>query len=473
MKKLMQRFSPLMLAITMAASIMAVPVAAEEAEQPAPVAASAVQQEAEPTPEPTAEPTPEPVQSDIQVQNYSVELLDGQDSLWNWLEGGHITVHLIGAEDATVARVVNNEPFTNYGPVEAPVEQGTVVFNNIQYNGNGNTFTFEVVTPNGVVQQSVVIAQCLDENPRPETEAPTPTEEPQADYPKVLVKDFSFGGTSVTAGQEFELVLTLMTTSGDTSLQDVMVGLNLGDAKNISLASGSMNTYVGTMAPNTTQTIRYKMLTDATIEPGSVSITVDVTSKEGEPSNSPISIPVIQPERFEITGMEAPETMMLGEEGYLAVVFVNKGKSVINNLSAEIQGDNLANPGQSQFLGNIQPGTENSVDFSVIAEQEGNINGKVILTYEDAKGNQKTLEKEFSCMVEPGMDMMDPGMMDPGMMDDVYMEFEPEPAIPGGVWVLIALVVVAVVVAVVLVLRRRAKTKALAQLEEDEDDEDI
>ena len=206
------------------------------------------------------------------------------------------------------------------------------------------------------------------------------------------------------AGKEFTLELTLFTTSGNANLQDVMVGLNFGELKGVSLASGSMNTYVGEMAPNTTKTISYKMITDATIEPGAISINVNLTSKNSSHHRS-ISIPVTQPERFDITNMEAPETIMMGEEGYLSVTFVNKGKSAINNLSAEIQGDNMANPGQSQFLGNIAARTENSVDFSVMAAAEGTINGKVILSYEDAKGEVKTLEKEFSCTVEPMMDI--------------------------------------------------------------------
>ena len=174
-----------------------------------------------------------------------------------------------------------------------------------------------------------------------------------------------------------------------------------------------------------------------------------------------------QPERFDITNMEAPETIMMGEEGYLSVTFVNKGKSAINNLSAEIQGDNLANPGQSQFLGNIAAGTENSVDFSVLAAAEGTINGKVILSYEDAKGEVKTLEKEFSCTVEPMPDMsVDP--MDPGMMDPTVTETAP--GMPVWGWVLIVVGVAAVVVVVVVVVKKKQKAKKLAQLEDEDED---
>lgn len=420
-------------------------------------------------------PTPEHTQVPVaQVNSYEISLVDGLDNLWDWEERANVTIHFSNGETITSARLVNNGTFAadNYGTVEVPASGGSITFSNVRYNGGGNTLEFELTTTTaGVITQSITVAQCMDVNPNPPeataTPAPAPTEKPEYDYPKILVKDFSFGGTSVEAGKEFTLELTLFTTSGNANLQDVMVGLNFGELKGVSLASGSMNTYVGEMAPNTTKTISYKMMTDATIEPGAISINVNLSSKNGEATTSPISIPVTQPERFDITNMEAPETIMMGEEGYLSVTFVNKGKSAINNLSAEIQGDNLANPGQSQFLGNIAAGTENSVDFSVMAAAEGTINGKVILSYEDAKGEVKTLEKEFSCTVEPMMDMgidpMDPGMMDPTMT-------ETNPGMPVWGWVLIVVGVAAVVVVVVVVVKKKQKAKKLAQLEDEDED---
>ena len=436
----------------------------------------------QPTPPPTNAPAP------ATIAFYTVERVDGQDNFWNWHERFNVTLQLHDPDSKIVnVRLLNDTTFTgdNHGATEfAPGgvdESGyrSVTIPNIMYHGGGNVLNIQLSTTEGIQNDQVSVAQCLDMDPNPPapvespTPEPVPTEKPEYDYPKILVKDFSFGGTSVEAGKEFVLDLTLFTTSGNANLQDVMVGLNFGEVKGVTLASGSMNTYVGEMAPNTTRNISFKMATDATIEPGAISISVNLTSKNGEAQASPISIPVIQPERFDITNMEAPETMMMGEEGYLSVTFVNKGKSAINNLSAEIQGENIANPGQSQFLGNIAPGTENSVDFNVMPAEEGAIKGKVILSYEDAKGEVKTLEKEFSCTVEPAPAMDDTmGGMD-GMMDET-MNNEVQSGMPIWGWVLIVVGVVAVVaVVVVVVLKKKQKAKKLAQLEDEDEDEAI
>lgn len=429
------------------------------------------------TPEPTLAPTPVP-NPVVTLSSYTVDRVHEGGTNWAQTEHADLTFNMktdMPITGTVMVRLVNNGTFTGSGAsYSVDVNNATdfsVSIPNVTYEGGGALMELEITLPNqGVTSLSQTIAQCHDVNPYATpvpTAVPEPTAKPEYDYPKILVKDFSFGGTSVEAGKEFTLELTLFTTSGNANLQDVMVGLNFGELKGVSLASGSMNTYVGEMAPNTTKTISYKMMTDATIEPGAISINVNLSSKNGEAATSPISIPVTQPERFDITNMEAPETIMMGEEGYLSVTFVNKGKSAINNLSAEIQGENLANPGQSQFLGNIAAGTENSVDFSVLAAAEGTINGKVILSYEDAKGEVKTLEKEFSCTVEPMMDMnvdpMDPGMMDPTMT-------ETTPGMPIWGWVLIVVGVAAVVVVVVVVVKKKQKAKKLAQLEDEDED---
>ena len=435
------------------------------------------------TEQPTATPEPTPVPNPVvSLSSYTVDRVHEGGTNWAQTEHADLTFHFasdtvidLSGGNAVTVRMVNNGTFTGKGEsYVASTSDGmnfSVSIPNVTYEGGGATMELEITLPNqGVTSLSQTIAQCHDVNPYATpapTAVPEPTAKPEYDYPKILVKDFSFGGTSVEAGKEFTLELTLFTTSGNANLQDVMVGLNFGELKGVSLASGSMNTYVGEMAPNTTKTISYKMMTDATIEPGAISINVNLSSKNGEATASPISIPVTQPERFDITNMEAPETIMMGEEGYLSVTFVNKGKSAINNLSAEIQGDNLANPGQSQFLGNIAAGTENSVDFSVLAAAEGTINGKVILSYEDAKGEVKTLEKEFSCTVEPMPDMsVDP--MDPGMMDPTVTETAP--GMPVWGWVLIVVGVAAVVVVVVVVVKKKQKAKKLAQLEDEDED---
>lgn len=351
-------------------------------------------------------------------------------------------------------------------------------FGDILYVGGTPTMTIEISYPNSSVPLydglSLTLTQCVDTPDATPTPEPVATPEPTYKTPGIIIRESSFGDApQVQAGAEFTLSLTVFTTSGTENLSDVLITLTL--PQGVSLATGNLNTYIGEMGPEATRTVTYQILPSATFVDGVANIGVSM-SGIGQNSGGPasgstsVSVPVVQPERFEITNIEAPETMMLGEEGYVSLTFVNKGKTAINNLSAEIRGDNLANPGQSQFLGNIAAGTENSVDFNVMAEQTGTINATIVLSYEDDAGNVKTLEKTFSCTVEEMPVYDDPGMMDPGMMDPSMGMEEPSGGMPWWGWVLILAAVGGGIAAVVVVLKKRKAKKALAQLEDQDED---
>ena len=140
---------------------------------------------------------------------------------------------------------------------------------------------------------------------------------------------------------------------------------------------------------------------------------------------------------------------------------VNKGRDAVANLEASIAGDNLGVSVSNQYIGNVNPGTENSVDFDLTPQQAGELSGTITLTYEAADGTTKTLTQDFATTVQEMPVYDDPSMMDPSLT---------EPEQPSGMpvwgWVLIAVAVVVVIVIVVVVIRKKRKAKALALLED-------
>lgn len=434
-----------------------------------------------PTPDPNTEstptPAPEPTAPYITSYNiYGLSVTGNQDGIFNHYEKATVEITFVDEWAKTnggkITGRINTSAFRG-NPVDAIGSDGlyTLTFTDVEFVGGGTNFQVELIyeNPREIQHLGKELVQCDDSWPESAPEAtPKPTVEP--DVPKIIVKDYTFGDTSVQAGQEFTLDLTLFTTSGNTALEDVMVSLTFPpENKSVSLSTGSMTTYVNKMSPGATRHITYKMITDATMEPGSIPITVTITSKNGPETNFPISIPVIQVERFEITNVEVPDSMMMGMEESLTVTFVNKGKSPINNLSAEIMGDNLANPGQSQFLGNIAPGTENSVDFNIMPSAEGVIKGMILLTYEDAKGETQVLQKDFSCAVE-AMPIMDDMGMDMPLPDDMVDGKPAGPGMPWWGWVLIVVGTAGVVVAIVIVVKKKKAKKQAALMEEEDED---
>ena len=166
----------------------------------------------------------------------------------------------------------------------------------------------------------------------------------------------------------FTLDVTAYATKGEESLSDVIVSVTLPDG--ITLTGGSLSTYVGTMAAGSTQKVSFNVLPSAAFTGGVANITVNLTGTGSETGTAvtgtgTISIPITQPDRFEITSVELSDSIFLGETTSVTVNVVNKGRDAVANLEASIAGDNLGVSVSNQYIGNVNPGTENSVDFDL------------------------------------------------------------------------------------------------------------
>lgn len=331
-----------------------------------------------------------------------------------------------------------------------------LLFRDVIYAGGSNTLNIDLsyLDSSMAMQQfAVTIGQCLDEDPK---------------TPNLVMRESSYGTDAVTAGTPFTLSVTAYATDGDESLSDVIVSVTLPDG--ITLTGGSLSEYVGTMSAKSTRDVSFAVLPSAAYTGGVANITVNMTGTGTESGTAvtgtgTISIPISQPDRFEITTMEMSDTIYVGETTSVTVNFVNKGKNPISNLEASITGENLGVDVSQQYIGNIAAGSENSVDFDLTPQQAGEISGTITLTYEAGDGTTKTLTQDFSATVQDMPVYEDPGMIDPGMV-------EPEPTGGMPVWgiLLIVVGVVVVVVIVVAVIRKKKKAAALAMLEDGDED---
>lgn len=435
---------------------------------------------------PTPTPVPQPVAGEPFVSSYELRNSKGyigdlvRDKNNDVIPQGTLKVTVVDerlagvALDAAKVRLMPQNG-ASFSAMEGQVTaiNGTsydVVFNGLQYLGGDNTFKFDISYDSSyglpVTSLSIGLPQCYT------IEKTGSQSGAQLRAPGLIVKEFNYGGASVPAGSPFTLNLTVFATSGDQALSDVTISLGLPEK--VSMATGNSSVYVGKMAPESSKQISFEILPSANLTGGVASLQLTMsgvgeTDGTKSEATATITVPVVQPERFEITKVEGAETLSVGEEGYLEVTFVNKGKEAISNVSAEISGTNLKNPGQSQYLGNVQPGTENTAEFSIASDTEGTIAGLITLTYESATGETKTLTKEFSCTVNPAMDM------GPDIGTDMPIEPMPEPStgLPVFAWVLIVVGVLVVVGIVVVVVLKKKKAKHLAQLEAEDEDEDI
>lgn len=290
----------------------------------------------------------------------------------------------------------------------------------------------------------------------------------------LVVKAAGYGSGDVTAGENFTLSTTVLVSGERIDAENVAVSLTLPEQ--ITVVSGSSYNFVGNVPAGGEVNVSFLLTPSAAAAAGSYNITINVSGNSASDgaalsAQMPVTVPVIQPDRFEISNTSLPENMVMGEESYGTISLVNKGKGTVYNVEAKLEGEGFTvDEGANKYVGNIASGTSNTQDFSITPTQGGTINMLLTVSYEDEKANVKTITREFTVTVDD-MSMSDPGgMVDPGF--EIPVE-EPQQGMPWWGWLLIVVAVLAVGGAAtgIVLKKRRAKRRA-AQLMED-DDEDI
>ena len=344
----------------------------------------------------------------------------------------------------------------------------TIALTGVYYVGGSDNTVKLIVTQgnyNAIITCKVDNATITPEKPDHDNNETT------AAQPYVIISSYSYGGSDLVAGETRNITMTFRNTSKTMSVENMMVTMTLPDA--MMLTSSSNSFYIESLEAegNITKTVNVTVKPTAAAQ--SHSMTVDFTYdyldngvRRNAKTTETISMPVLQVDRFTVTGIDLPQQIFMGEENNLSVNFVNKSRTDIYNLSAKLNCEGLSNNGEEQYLGNLASGTTSSADFYITGNEKGELVGEVIITYEDTNMNQRTVSVPFTTQVTsyedvwgPSNPSVDPGM-DPGT--DPGME---EPAGFPWFWVIGGVVVVAAGVFVYLKLRKNKKES----VDEDED----
>ena len=326
------------------------------------------------------------------------------------------------------------------------------------YYDNGTQLT------GGSASGSVNVLSTVTKDTKDEETIASPT-------PIVILSKYNYGGSSVAAGSSTNLSFSFTNTSKTIKIENVMVTVTGGQDL---MLNGSTNTfYFESVAASGSKTVTVPMkaaqLISASAQGVQIAVTYEYVDQNARKSGSAtlsLSVPLYQPDRFELSEPKTSYTGYVGEETSLTIDYVNKGKSAISNVEATISGD-IDSPTPYQRVGTIDGGKNGTIAFAVTPQLEGENQVKIVITYEDSNGNTK--ERVFEATVEAmAYEPTDPGMDDPGMID-------PEPASTFP-WKYVVIAAVAALIVLLIVLRirkKKAKQKAEQALWDKWDEEEI
>lgn len=298
--------------------------------------------------------------------------------------------------------------------------------------------------------------------------------------PKILIDDYSFEGETVMAGEEFELNLRFFNTSSDDIVKNIKVSVSSDDGV-FSPVDSSSSFFIERIGRQDYADYVLKLETkrDASVKTYNLNLVMEYEDGEGNAYDSQeqpykeeesLGIPVSQPVRLETGDIMTPFEAYIGNPADIEVEFYNMGRSAMYNMFVKLEGD-FRSQDSSYFVGNFDSGNSEYFMASVIPEEEGEIVGKIVFTFEDALGNPSTVEKEFSffAMGAPdyGNEFEGEFPIDGEYPGDMGMDGE-----EGGskIWLYVGGALVAVAALVVFVRYRKKKKLEMLQALEDDDE---
>lgn len=283
--------------------------------------------------------------------------------------------------------------------------------------------------------------------------------------PKLIVESYSISSDKIYAGETFDVTITLRNTSSSEDIQNLQIGFkDTQEVAKLVPASGGSNTlYIKKIAKGDSVTEVLSLQTAPDTEAKAYTLGLDF-SYEGASDNKAytagetIAIPILQKIRVKFDDPTIYDSeAWVGQSCGMYVRMYNMGKSSLYNCMIEVEGEGLEME-ETYFGGNISSGSTMSADFSVIPSVAGEIQGEVVITYEDVYGEPSEERLPFTLMVNEEVTFDDPMMGMEGMDGmEVYgpgME-ESGGGMPWWGWVLCGLGVVALGVGGLMIYRKK------------------
>ena len=274
--------------------------------------------------------------------------------------------------------------------------------------------------------------------------------------PNIVVQKFDYGGKPVAAGGRFPLSFTFENT-GTTKVENIVVTVDGGEC--FTVDGGSNTAHYDGLAAGKTLIQELPLQAVPTCKSGAQAITVsfkyeyvDAGKRSAVTSDIRLSVPVSQPDRFQLNQPVAA-SFTAGEEGEVTLAYVNKGRADIGNLEAQLVGEGFESPAKVQYLGNVAAGTSGSIGFALTPEAAGKLDLTIKVTYEDA--DLQTQTKEFPLSLTVGEGAPEPDFA----LDDADLA----PARPAWLPVIPATAALAAAAGTVFFLVKRLRRKAAGE----------
>ena len=307
--------------------------------------------------------------------------------------------------------------------------------------------------------------------------------------PKIMISSYNLSPEIAEAGKTFDLSFSLYNTNGKNTIYNLKATIeqNLGaqpqntgennamvsDGSVFSPVNQSNSFYVAALYPWNTANKHITMNVLPNAVAGNYVINLSIEYEDGDgnqyKTTEAIGIPVVQ--RAGVTmGEVKSDELIVGSPTEMSVNIYNTGKDNLNTFMCDVIGKGIKIDNDRKFIGNFNTGTQETFSFTATPTREGEIEGQIMLSYEDSTGKVHTQIKDFKNEVVEGMPEGMEGEMGGDLGEEMGME---DPSMGQGsvlkspfVW--IGLITIIILVAI-LYKKKKNKKEDEELLIDDED----
>lgn len=287
--------------------------------------------------------------------------------------------------------------------------------------------------------------------------------------PKIMISYYQLSPKIAQAGKSFDLSFGLYNTNSRNTIYNLKATIeqNLGaqpqntgennamvsDGSVFSPVNQSNSFYVAALYPWNTANkhITMNVLPNAVAGNYVINLSIEYEDADGNQykTTEAIGIPVVQ--RAGVTmGELKTDELMVGNPTEMSVNIYNTGKDNLNTFMCDVIGKGIKIDNDRKFIGNFNTGTQETFSFTATPTRAGEIEGQIMLTYEDSTGKVHNQVKDFKKEVMEGMPEDMGADMNGEMTGEMGME---EPGMGGGsvltspfLWIgLLAIIILSVI----------------------------
>ena len=242
--------------------------------------------------------------------------------------------------------------------------------------------------------------------------SPSGTSEKIIRQPKLMLESCNLSGAEVKAGSETALEAVLVNKGAQDRIYNLKVTLSV-EAKDVFLSEKSF--YFGRVGAKEKIYLNSMVKVMPGAEEGFVPVTAsfEYEDKKGTACTGTerLEFHVVQPSKVHLECGDIPAEAASTDTLMLSVKVQNLSRTPVNNVRVSLKGKGLFSK-EKVFVGNMEAGTQGEGVMRVYvgtrtmekpgvdsgtseSEMFGNVKGKLVLAYEDSRGNTHKEEKKF------------------------------------------------------------------------------